>query len=282
MFNIEEGKFNFESVEEVKEFLLNTENVNVLGVICLVNEEDPSLKQEISISTLIKEKGIDETAEFLFNMMQHVKPEVTKIPFEKVEEIVNKSLSGAELTSEEERILNIAMQYAKDSKYDYIMNTKDSLYNGITVTLLQTLDMDKEVFSTVGGIATLLCTYMECCLVSSDDKLKRAFSNEATANDILQLAESKIHVDEDMSPEMAILGLIQLLSSYACKKEIRRKHVNFDDIIDMLKLDREWITETIKELYSNSTDDCTKCSNENESDSNTDNITDIRAHLNRK
>ena len=296
MFNFEEGRVDFNSVEEVKEFLLGTDDLNVLGALCFTGK-DGSVEQEVPISLLIEQIGIDKTAELLFNITKESQPELMAISREEAMELFLKAERGEELTEEEERKLNI-ISAATEMTKSKVDQRRDSLFNGFTMTLVQSGDM--PLFSTVGGINALMSTYLECALITSDEKLRRAFSNNATAEDISNLATSKIHIDEDLSPEMTILGLLHKLGelSTSCK-EIREKPINFDGIVEVLDLDEEWIFEPDKRVeksldhleeilnrFSNgSNENDSENLDENKNGSNNEkpeNIVDIRDRLRRK
>ena len=100
MFNFEEGKVDFNSVEEVKEFLLGTDDLNVLGALCFTGP-DGSVEQEVPISSLIEQVGIDKTAEILFNITKDTEPELLALSREEVEELFLKAERGEELTEDE-------------------------------------------------------------------------------------------------------------------------------------------------------------------------------------
>ena len=294
MFNFEEGKIDFESVEEVKEFLLGTDDLNVLGALCFTNP-DGSVQQEVPISVLIEQAGIDKVAEMLFNITKDSKPELVAISREEVVALMEKAERGEELTEEEERKLNIVMA-ASDSQKDKVDQRRDSLFNGITMTLVQSSDM--PLFSTVGGVLAVSSTYLECALITSDEKLRRAFSNTATAEDVAKLATSKIHIDEDASPEMIILGLLHKLGEMATlTKVIREKPLNFEAIVEVLDLDYDWIfnpdekvatsLERIGEIIDHFTngfneDNSGEVTEENENGSNEEKAVNIRDRLKRK
>ena len=294
MFNFEEGKVDFKSVEEVKEFLLGTDDLNVLGALCFTNP-DGTVQQEVPISVLIEQAGIDKVAEMLFNITKESAPELLAISKEEAIALMEKAERGEELTEEEERRLNIIMA-ATDSQKDKVDQRRDSLFNGLTMTLVQSKDM--PLFNTVGGLLAILSTYLECALITSDEKLRRAFSNSATAEDVAKLAASKIHIDEDASPEIAILGLLHQLGEKATlTKTIREKSLNFEAIVEVLDLDYDWIFEPDKRIanslehiqeivdhFTNGSneDGSEKVPEENENGSNTDNVVDIRDRLRRK
>lgn len=294
MFNFEEGKVDFESVEEVKEFLLSTDDLNVLGALCFTNP-DGTVQQEVPISVLIEQAGIDKVAEMLFNITKESAPELLAISEEEAIALMEKAERGEELTEEEERKLNIIMA-ATDSQKDKVDQRRDSLFNGITMTLVQSSDM--PLFSTVGGVIALSSTYLECALITSDEKLRRAFSNSATSEDVAKLAASKIHVDEDASPEMIILGLLyQLGERVTLTKSLREKPMNFEAMVEVLDLDYDWIfnpdkrvatsLEHIGDLINRFTDGSNEeysqeNSEENENGSNEEKVVDIRDRLKRK
>lgn len=294
MFNFEEGKVDFESVEEVKEFLLGTDDLNVLGALCFTNP-DGTVQQEVPISVLIEQAGIDKVAEMLFNITKESAPELLAISKEEAIALMEKAEREEELTEEEERKLNIIMA-ATDSQKDKVDQRRDSLFNGITMTLVQSSDM--PLFSTVGGVIALSSTYLECALITSDEKLRRAFSNSATSEDVAKLAASKIHIDEDASPEMIILGLLhQLGERVTLTKSLREKPMNFEAIVEVLDLDYDWIfnpdkrvatsLEHIGDLINRFADGSNEehsqeNSEENENGSNEEKVVDIRDRLRRK
>ena len=297
MFNFEEGKISFNSVEEVKEFLLSTDDINVLGAICFANP-DGDVQQEIPIGDFIEQVGIDKVAEMLFEITQESQPELLAISREEVINLLEKANRGEELTEEETRKLSI-VSAAMDGNKDKMDQRRDSLYNGITMTLVQSKNM--PLFNTIGGNLALATTYLECAIVTSDEKLRRAFSNSATADDVANTAASKIHVDEDISPELAILGMLHKIGEMATNiKEIREKPMNFEDIVNTLELDEDWIFNPDKKISSSIEsvtdilDKITNGSNKNESEdfseekengSNTnkpENVVDIRNRLRRK
>jgi hypothetical protein len=297
MFNFEEGKVNFESVEEVKEFLLGTDDLNVLGALCFANP-DGTVEQEVPISVLIEQAGIDKVAEMLFEITQEAQPELMAISRDEAFELFEKAERGEELTEEEVRKLNI-ITAAMDGGRNRIDQRRDSLFNGITMTLVQSADM--PLFNTVGGNLALATTYLECAIITSDEKLRRAFGNPATADDVAHTSASKIHIDEDMSPELAILGMLHKIGEMATSiKELREKPMNFEAITEVLDLDEEWIftpdekisssmdrvAGVLNELMNGSNeDDSEEVSEEKENGSNEDkseNIIDIRDRLRRK
>jgi hypothetical protein len=300
MFNFEEGKIDFESVEEVKEFLLGTDDLNVLGALCFTNP-DGTVQQEVPISVLIEQEGVDKVAEMLFNLTKDAQPELMAISRDEAFELFEKVKRGEELTEEEKRKLNI-IAAATENGHDRVNRRRDSLFNGITMTLVQSSDI--PLFNTVGGNLAMASTYLECALVTSDEKLRRAFSNQATSDDVVNLATSKIHIDEDMSVEMTLLGLLHKIGELATyTKEIREKPMNFEAITEVLELDAEWIfapdekiassmdcVQEILELLSNGSneddeDDSEEISEQNENGSNNDkpeNIVNIRDRLKRK
>lgn len=299
MFNFEEGKVDFNSVEEVKEFLTSTDDLNVLGAICFTGK-DGNVEHEVPITLLIEQVGIDKTAELLFNITKESQPELMAISREEATELFLKAERGEELTEEEVRKLNI-ISAATDMHKSKADQRRESLFNGFTMTLVQSNDM--PLFSTVGGVNALMSTYLECALITSDEKLRRAFSNNATAEDVSKLATDKIHIDEDLSPEMAILGLLHKIGelSTSCK-ELREKPLNFEAIVDVLDLDSEWIfepdrrieksldhLEEIMNRFSNGSNnedeedyETEEVSDENENGSNAGKVTDIRDRLRRK
>lgn len=301
MFNFEEGKVDFESIEEVKEFLLGTEDLSVLGALCFANP-DGTIEQEIPIIDLIEQAGIDKVAEILFNITKDTQPEIMTISKEEIIELCEKSEKGEELTEEETRKLNIINASMSKNK-NHIQQRRNTLYNGLTMSLVQSADM--PLFSTIGGNLALATTYLECAIVTSDEKLKRAFNNSATADDIINTATSKIHIDEDVSPELVILGLLHKIGDIATHvKEIREKPMDFESIVDMLDLDEDWIfnpgdkvlsvanrlvngsnKNDSKENLDEKENGSNKSSDEKENGSNKDelnNIVDIRDRLRRK
>lgn len=289
MFNFEEGKVHFDSVEEVKEFLLSTDDINVLGAICFTGP-DGNVEDEIPISVLIEEIGIDKVAEMIFKTIENAK--VVSIDQEEILELMKRYVNDEELTEEEKRKLDIFAK-SMDYKRSSIEQRRETLFSGITMTLAQS--KEHSLFSSVGGLLALMSTYLECALITSDEKLKRAFSNNTTANDISKLACSKIHIDEDASIEMIILGLLHKLGEYSTNsKELSTKSLDFEAIVEVLNLDYDWIFESeekIKEKYlddiveqlkglkNGSNTDASYNSKQNQDGSNTD---DIRNRLKRK
>ena len=293
MFNFEEGKVNFKSVEEVKEFLLSTENNNVFGAICFANSEG-EVEREISVTEFIEHVGIDKVAQMIFDCSNNA----VLVPIERDEifEILEKAEKGEKLTEEEEKKLDILRIITGDNK-DEIEHGRTALFNGITMTLAQLRDM--ALFGTVGGLLALMSTYLECSLVSSDEKLSRGFTNETTAEDITNMAVNKIHIDEDLSPEMALLGLLHKVGELSTSiPEIRGKALNLEDIADILDLDSEWIfnpekrhenlANVLKEYFKQGSEVNSDGSNtkefpeENKNGSNPENIVNIRDRLKRK
>lgn len=296
MFNFEEGKVNFNSVEEVKEFLSSTDDLNVLGALCFTDQSG-DVEQEIPISLLIEEIGIDNVAELLFKLSEGA--ELMSFSRDEMIELLEKSERGEELTEEEQKKLNFI---ESTNLMSFPERRRQSLFNGITMTLYESKEY--PLFSTVGGSLALASTYLECALITANEKLKRVFYNETTAHDVANLAASKIKIEEGTSPEMAILGLLHTLGDLATREEvIRELPLNFEGIVEALDLDEEWIfnpgekvvkeakqiegfleglgdiREKLEELWDGSNEEV---SEEKENGSNTDNLVDIRERLKRK
>jgi hypothetical protein len=265
--NFKNGKPNFKSVKEVKEFLMSTDDVNVLGAICFAGS-DGSVEHEIPISVLIEDKGIEETAKILFEISKNA--EIVSIEKSEISAIKDKIKNGVKLTKEEERKLEIIKSIENENR-DFVDTARNSLFNGITMTLASYYD-EHPLFSTVGGLLALSSTYLECALIVSDEKLSNAFCNSTTAEDVANLAVSKIHIDEDMSKEMAILGLLHKIGQLATESEcIRTKPLNLEDIVNAFGLDYDFVFD--RKLFHDEEDNIN--SNQNQNGSNTDNSEEI-------
>jgi hypothetical protein len=293
MFNFEEGRPNFNSVEEVKEFLTSTDDVNVLGALCFTTP-DGEVNKEVPIEQLIEDLGLDEVAKMLYDISSNSK--IVAISRDEGIEILEKVKNGEELTDEEQQKYYI-IQHSMDVAENDMMKKKKSLLSGLTMTLHMYEDL--ALFSTLGGVFTVLGNYLECATVMSDKKLSRAFCNVNTANDISNLAASKIHIDEDMSPKMAIIGLLHHLQDYAINEDIIDTPINLKGIVETFDLDEKWIfnpeekilnsssriIKTINEIISENSNgsNISEAEENQEQNENGSNIKDIRERLkNRK
>lgn len=221
-------KPEFNSIEEVKEFIKNASADNSVGVVAFVDENGET--QQITIKEFVEKVGLDKAAEFFYETKQTKLLGMNK---NEIQELINKFNDDPEsLTQEEKTFLFFLL--------DKIGPEKD-IINEILSIMIASLILGDGFTKNYSGLLIILLNLIEKTFLLSSN-LSVHVNNEATYNEILRNVKSKIIIPDDIDEESLFLGLIDIIGERFINSNLTKNmEVNYKEFIKSFDLDEELI-----------------------------------------
>lgn len=227
----------FNSIEEVKEFIKNASTDNSTGVVAFVDEDGNT--EQITINEFVEKVGLDKAAEFFY---ENKKAMLLGMNRNEIQEIFKKFNDDPEsLTQEEKTFLFFFL--------DKLGAEKDTI-NEILSIMTASLILGKDFTKNYSGLLVILLNLIEKTFLLSSNLSTHA-NNEATYNELLRSVKDKIIIPDDIDEESLFLGLINIIGERFVKSSlIKNMEVNYKEFVKRHGLDEKLIFNE----HSNSSD----------------------------
>ena len=241
------GMPNFNSIEEVKEFISCTDNVKTIGVISFIDKKGKSI--EMRMDEFIEKVGLDNAAKFIYeNRDKFTSVETdTKGIYTLLEKFKKDPNS---LTEKEKTLLYFLLGDAK----------KDNLFEVteiITVLIIKTfLEVGQNgITNNYSGVLAVLLTIMENLFVLSSD-LSVYTDNKAVYDEIVKTVTDKIIIPDDIDDTSLFLGLCHIIGErYVGSDLTNGMLVNYRDFASKFGLDEDFLFEDEETIKNNESTD---------------------------
>lgn len=222
---------NFQTIEEVKEFISDPANG---GVVHFVTQNGENIT--MTMNEFIEKVGIDNAAQFIYdNAKKSMRFSAT---MDEIDELMKKFENDpASLTKEEKILLAMGVK----NKMGRFNDVSLSILTLITKAFLDFKEEEPRI-ADFTGILSIVLTLLEGTLSLSSDKISIHCSTP-TYDEMIRAVTEQIVIPEEVDEEVLLLSLIHIIGNRFITTKSINKEVDFRKFAEVLGLDTEFLFE---------------------------------------